>query len=212
MDDLIQTIYSHVIAGNQHGVEESVGAAISGGVSPSTILQDGLVDAMSEVGMRFEQGDFFIPDMVIAARAMKTGLAELKPHLGDGETSPLGTVVLGTVKGDLHDIGKNLVGMMMEGSGFRVIDAGTNVAPQAFADAVVEHQPRVLGLSALLTTTMMNMRATIQELVEAGLRDQVKIIVGGAPLSEDFAREIGADGFASDAGAAVRLSKMLLEE
>jgi 5-methyltetrahydrofolate--homocysteine methyltransferase len=210
MSDLIQRIYDDVVAGDQGGVEVGVIEALAEGLAARTILQEGLVDAMDEVGELFENGEYYIPDMVIAARAMKAGLAILKPQLVEGGVNPVGTIVLGTVKGDLHDIGKNLVGMMMEGAGFSVIDVGTDVSSEQFAEAIEEHQPQIVGFSALLTTTMMNMGTTIKDLEKAGLRERVKIIVGGAPLSQKFADEIGADGYARDAGQAVTLAKSLL--
>jgi 5-methyltetrahydrofolate--homocysteine methyltransferase len=210
MSDLIQNIYDDVVAGDQSGVEEGVRAALAEGTEAKTLLREGLVEAMDEVGSRFESGEYYIPDMVIAARAMKSGLEILKPELVESGVDPLGTIVLGTVKGDMHDIGKNLVGMMMEGSGFNVIDIGTDVSPERFTAAIQEHQPQIVGFSALLTTTMMNMGTTIDELANAGVRENVKIIVGGPPVSEAFAQEIGADGYAADASQAVTIAKSML--
>lgn len=211
MSDLIQTIFNDVVDGNQERVAHGITVALDEGIEPRILLQDGMVKAMDEVGSRFESGEFYIPDMVIAARSMKAGLEILKPKLVESGVDPIGTIVIGTVKGDLHDIGKNLVGMMMEGAGFNVVDIGTNVTSVCFADAIEEHQPQVVGFSALLTTTMLNMETTIRDLQDAGLRGGISIIVGGAPLSETFAKEIGADGYAADASQAVTLAKSLLK-
>jgi 5-methyltetrahydrofolate--homocysteine methyltransferase len=164
---------------------------------------------MAEVGARFERGEFYVPEMLVAARAMQAGLAVLKPHLAEGGVQMRGKVVIGTVKGDLHDIGKNLVAMMLEGAGFEVIDLGTDVAPEKFAAAVREHKPSLVGMSALLTTTMKAMQPTIEAIEDIGLRTQVKVLVGGAPITEDFAKSIGADGYAADASRAVAIAKSL---
>jgi 5-methyltetrahydrofolate--homocysteine methyltransferase len=161
------------------------------------------------VGHRFERGEYFVPEMLLSARAMKTGLALLKPRLKEGNVQAVGKVAIGTVKGDLHDIGKNLVCMMLQGAGFEIIDLGTNVTPEKFVDAVKKNGPGVVAMSALLTTTMPAMQLTIQALEKAGLRDRVKIVVGGAPLTDDFAREIGADGYAPDASRAVAIVQSL---
>ena len=180
------------------------------GVSGEVILKDALIAAMDEVGTRFEQGDFYAPEMLIAARAMQTGLAILKPLLVGGKAESAGKVAIGTVKGDLHDIGKNLVAMMLEGAGFEIIDLGVDVAPQIFVTAV-EEGAQVIGMSALLTTTMSNMGVTIEALKAAGLRDNVKVMVGGAPpVTQEFANQIGADGFASDASSATRMARQLV--
>jgi len=165
---------------------------------------------MAEVGRLFEEGEMFVPEMLIAARAMQAGMNILKPHLAEGEIVSAGKVIIGTVAGDLHDIGKNLVGMMMEGAGFEVVDLGTDVSADAFVSAVGEHGPDLIGMSALLTTTMPSMTATVEALTEAGLRDQVKVLIGGAPVTQAFADEIGADGFAPDASSATRAAKALL--
>ena len=165
---------------------------------------------MDEVGRRYEEGDFFVPEMLIAARAMQSGLHVLKPHLVQGDVGSAGKIVIGTVKGDLHDIGKNLVAMMLEGAGFEVIDLGTDVDPQRFVQSAKDGA-QVIGLSALLTTTMSNMAVTIDALKQAGVRDQVKVIVGGAPVTAEFAKQIGADGFAPDASTAARVVRQLLD-
>lgn len=206
----IQTIYDNVIEGQAPEVEAGVKAALGQGLAAEMILKDGLIAAMDEVGRRFEEGDFFVPEMLIAARAMQSGLQLLKPHLVDGGVEAAGRVAIGTVKGDLHDIGKNLVAMMLEGAGFEVLDLGTDVAPEKFVNAAKEGA-QVIGMSALLTTTMANMQNTIVALEQAGLRSQVKVIIGGAPVTEAFAEKIGADAFAPDASSATRKVRQLLE-
>jgi len=207
----MEEITQAVLKGNAAGAEAGVRAALQNGVRAEAILKDGLIAAMEEVGRRFEAGEYFVPEMLIAARAMKAGIAVLKPALVETGVKPLGKVMLGTVGGDLHDIGKNLVGLMMEGAGFEVIDVGADVAPHAFVEAVRKERPQVLGMSALLTTTMPNAEATIQALKEAGLRDAVKILVGGAPITQGYADEIGADGYAPDAPSAAQKAKSLLD-
>jgi 5-methyltetrahydrofolate--homocysteine methyltransferase len=165
---------------------------------------------MAEVGALFEEGEKFVPEMLISARAMAAAMTILRPLLVEAGVKNVGKVVLGTVHGDLHDIGKNLVGMMLEGAGFEVIDLGTDVPPQKFVDAVKQHQPDIVGMSALLTTTTKAMPTTLNALIEAGVRDQVKVIIGGAPITDDFAKKIGADGFAADAGSAARAARALM--
>ena len=206
----LKSIYDDVLDGNAPGVESGVQAAINGGAAPDTVLQEGLIAAMQEVGRLYEEGEFFVPEMLIAARAMQAGLAILKPHLAEGDIQSAGKVAIGTVKGDLHDIGKNLVAMMLEGAGFEIVDLGTDVGPMAFAEAVREGAD-VVGMSALLTTTMNNMKDVIEAIDDMGMRDKVKIVIGGAPVTDDFASEIGADAFAPDASSAVRKVKALLE-
>jgi 5-methyltetrahydrofolate--homocysteine methyltransferase len=179
-------------------------------MDPKTLLNEGMIAAMSEVGKLFEQGEYFVPEMLISARAMQTGLQLLKPHLLKADVKSAGKVALGTVKGDLHDIGKNLVAMMLEGAGFEIQDLGTDVAPEKFVDAVRNSEVKIIAMSALLTTTMPNMKTTVDALKAAGLRDQVKIMIGGAPVTEAYARQIGADGFAPDASRAVRVAQSLL--
>lgn len=207
---MLDIIYQNVIQGNAPETAQGVQRAIDAGLEPGEILNQGMIAAMAEVGRQFEAGDMFVPEMLIAARAMKEGLAILQPHLVDAGVEPVGKVVLGTVKGDLHDIGKNLVGMMLEGSGFEVIDLGVDVSPDEFVAAIQEHQPQLVGLSALLTTTMPGMQATIEALAEADVRGQVKVLVGGAPVTSQFAQEIGADAYAPDASAAATQAKALL--
>ena len=210
MDPKTQVIYDHIIDGKLDLIEADVQDALDAGIAPEVILNESMVSAMDEVGALFEAGEYFVPEMLIAAHTMQTGLALLKPLLIEGGVEPSGSIVIGTVQGDLHDIGKNLVAMMLEGGGFEVFDLGTDVSPDAFLEAIREHSPNLVGLSALLTTTMQKMRETISVIEESGLRDQVKIIVGGAPVTEAFATEIGAEGYASDASKAVSLAKDLV--
>jgi 5-methyltetrahydrofolate--homocysteine methyltransferase len=179
------------------------------GVKPFDIINQGLISGMNVVGDRFKKGDMYVPEVMMAAKAMHAGMNIVKPLLLEGESSTTGKVIVGTVSGDLHDIGKNLVGMMMESGGMEVVDLGTDVSPEQFAAAVREHKPNVVGLSALLTTTMLSMKDTIEVLKEEGLRDSVKVIVGGAPVTQDFADEIGADGWAPDAASAKDLAQKL---
>jgi 5-methyltetrahydrofolate--homocysteine methyltransferase len=204
LDDLKEK----VIAGNVAGTESLVRQALEEGTPAEAILKQGLIVAMSQVGKLFEEGECFVPDMLVAARAMKHALLLLRPALLAAKVQPLGTVVIGTVHGDLHDIGKNLVATMMEGAGFEVIDLGADVAPDAFVAAVVRHQPALVGLSALLTTTMPKMKATIEALGAAGVRGNVKVMIGGAPVTEEFAQEIGADIFAPDASSAAARARL----
>ena len=176
------------------------------------ILKNGLIQAMERIGVRFKSGEIYIPEVLIAARAMHAGLAVLKPILSQSSGSMTGKVIVGTVKGDLHDIGKNLVIMMLEGGGFEVIDLGIDVSADKFIEAIRQHQPQAVGMSALLTTTIKEMKSTIQEIEKAGLRKKVKIIIGGAPVTERFAKDIGADGYARDAASAVDMVKSLVSE
>ncbi len=205
----LKPIFENVIEGQAEEVEIGVKAALGAGVEAGVILNEALIAAMDEVGARFEDGDFFVPEMLIAARAMQAGLALLKPHLAATDQKAAGKIAIGTIKGDLHDIGKNLVAMMLEGAGFDIMDLGVDVEPQAFVDAVQEGA-NVIGMSALLTTTMNNMKATIDALNASGLRDQVKVMVGGAPVTEEFAASIGADAFAPDASSATRMARKLV--
>jgi 5-methyltetrahydrofolate--homocysteine methyltransferase len=210
MDTYLQPIYSGIIEGEMAVVGEHVHKALDVGLAPEAILQQGLVPAMNEVGQLFEKGEYFVPEMLLAARAMQTGLAILKPRLINSNHQAAGRVVLGTVQGDLHDIGKNLVGMMLEGAGFEIVDLGTDVNPDRFVEAVQANRPNLVAMSALLTTTMPSMRTTLEALQAAGLRDQVKVMIGGAPVTDTYAGEIGADGYAGDASRAVRLAQALV--
>lgn len=207
MDEQLQTIYAGVINGEQKTVTAAVQVALDAGIDPATILNQSMIAAMGEVGRLFEAGEYFVPEMLIAARAMKSGLELLRPALTAANVQAIGKIVIGTVQGDLHDIGKNLVAMMLEGAGFDVIDLGVDVPPEKFVDAVKQHKPHLVGLSALLTTTMPKMQMTIDALNEAGLRGDVKVMIGGAPVTEQYARKIGADIFSPDASAAARRAK-----
>jgi 5-methyltetrahydrofolate--homocysteine methyltransferase len=210
MDPIIQEIYTNVMEGQGEAVREQVQAALDAGISAPVILNEGMIAAMAEVGRLFEEGEYFVPEMLIAARAMQSGLSLLKPYLKDAEVKSAGRVAIGTVKGDLHDIGKNLVAMMLEGAGFEIVDLGTDVAPEKFAQAIREQGVQLIAMSALLTTTMPAMQTTIEAIKAAGLRDQVKIMIGGAPITPEYAAQIGADGFSPDASRAVTTAKALL--
>ncbi|HOE71078.1 MAG TPA: corrinoid protein [Brevefilum sp.] len=209
MDGELKELYTAILEGQRDEAKEYVEAALREGVPAGEVL-DVMVNAMGEVGELFEEGEYFVPEMLIAARAMKTGMEILKPELVDADIQPIGKIVAGTVKGDLHDIGKNLVCMMLESAGFQVVDLGTDVSPEAFIAAVLEHQPDFVAMSALLTTTMPNMETTITALNTAGLRGAVRVLIGGAPVTQGYADKIGADGYASDASRAVKLAKTLL--
>lgn len=208
--DLIQNIYREVVEGNQKAVKEAVQAALDANLAADVILSDGLIAAMGEVGSLFEQGEYFVPEMLVSAKSMQEGLNLLRPLLVAQGIEPIGKVVIGTVKGDLHDIGKNLVSMMLEGAGFEVVDLGTDTSPEKFIDAINQYQPQLIGMSAMLTTTMPNMRHVITALESAGMRQSVKVMIGGAPVTETFASQIGADGYAPDASRAVALAISLL--
>ena len=210
LDDRLDAIFDAVLDYEDETTERLVREELAHGTDLHVILNDSLIAAMDEVGDLFSEGVLFVPEMLMAARAMKAGLEVLRPLLTETDAKPIGKVVLGTVHRDLHDIGKNLVGMMLEGSGFEVVDLGTDVSSQAFVNAVREHEPQVIGMSALLTTTMPSMGATIEALEEAGLREGVKVMIGGAPITQDFADKVGADGFAPDASSATRQAKALV--
>ena len=209
MADILSDIASKLYDGSAQEVAEMVQEALDQGMAPGEVLQGGLIVGMDEVGRDFKAGDLFVPEVLIAARAMHAGMGVLRPLLAEGDAQSAGKYLISTVKGDLHDIGKNLVKMMIEGAGFETVDLGTDVGPEDFVAAVREHQPDLVGMSALLTTTMVQMRATVDALVEAGLRDSVKIMVGGAPVTAAFAEEIGADAFAPDAASAVDVARQL---
>lgn len=206
----LEAVYAAILSGNAKKTTATVEAALEAGIPADQILNEACIPAMDEVGRLFEMGEKFVPEMLIAARAMQTGVNLLKPHLQEGNVKSLGKVVVGTVAGDLHDIGKNLVAMMLEGAGFQVIDLGTDVSPQQFVEVVQEQKPDLVGMSALLTTTMSAISATLNALTEAGVRDQVKVIVGGAPVTQAYADSVGADAFAPDAGSAARVAKALV--
>jgi 5-methyltetrahydrofolate--homocysteine methyltransferase len=210
MSELLGKITESLIAGNVDGVAELTKEALDGGSEAQDILEKGLLSGMDVVGQRFKANEMFIPEVLRCAKAMSGAMEILRPLLIESGAAMVGSMLIGTVKGDLHDIGKNLVGMMFEGAGFEVINLGTDVEVQQFVDAVKEHKPSIIGLSALLTTTMPKMGETINALKEAGIRDQVKVMIGGAPVTVAFAEEIGADGYASNAASAVEKGKELL--
>ncbi len=210
MNQTLQEIFDGIVEGKAPVVQQKVKEALDAGLEPAVILNEGMIAAMREVGHRFEVGKYYVPEMLISARAMKMGLAILQPHLQEAKVQSAGKVVAGTVNGDLHDIGKNLVCMMLQGAGFEIKDLGTNVSPNKFVEAVQRDGANIIALSALLTTTMPAMRDTIAALEQAGVRKQVKVIVGGAPITEDYAKEIGADGYAPDASRAVSIAKSLI--
>ena len=206
---MLDAIYQAVIAGDLTGVAAEVQLALEAGHTPADILDQALLAAMAEIGRRFEYSECFVPEMLVAARALQQGLIVLKPHLVEARVAPAGVVVLGTVRGDLHDLGKNLVGLMLAGAGFEVVDLGVDVPPEAFVAAVQRHEPAFLGLSAMLTTTMPTMLRTVEALKEAGLRDRVTVMVGGAPVTQPFCDQIGADLYAPDAAIAASRVKQV---
>jgi len=206
----LREISSALIMGDRKKVKELIELALNEGISPEIILNEALIAGMNVVGEKFKNNEFYVPEVLVAARAMKTGMEILKPFLSKSSGVMRGRIVIGTVKGDLHDIGKNLVAMMLEGAGYEVIDLGIDVDPEKFLSAINTYNPNILGMSALLTTTMPYMKTTIEVLEKAKVRDKVKIIVGGAPVTEDFAKEIGADGYADDAASAVDLVNRLM--
>jgi 5-methyltetrahydrofolate--homocysteine methyltransferase len=210
MNEKLSELYNAILEGNVTEAKDGVQSALEADLEPGVILADGMIAAMKEVGRRFEEGDYFVPEMLIAARAMQAGMALLKPHLVQSNVKSAGSVAIGTVKGDLHDIGKNLVALMLEGAGFEVKDLGVDVPPEKFIEAISTGGVDILAFSALLTTTMPNMKTTVEAIREAGLRDKVKIIIGGAPVTEDYARQIGADGYSADASRAVSLAQALM--
>jgi 5-methyltetrahydrofolate--homocysteine methyltransferase len=207
LDDLRKS----VIDGELNGTQDLVHKALAENIPPEKILTDGLIAAMTEVGMMFENGEFYVPEMLISARAMKGGLAILRPQLAAANIQAIGKVVIGTVQGDLHDIGKNLVGMMLEGAGFEVIDLGVDVSPEKYVLAVKEQAPDLVGFSALLTTTMPRMKDILLAIRAAGLRDKIKVMIGGAPVTEQYAMDIGADIYAPDAASAAQRAKQLMQ-
>lgn len=211
MNEKLSALYHAILEGSVPGAKDEVQAALDAGHEPGSILTEGMIAAMKEVGRLFEEGEIFVPDMLIAARAMQAGLSLLKPHLVSSNAKSAGKVAIGTVKGDLHDIGKNLVALMLEGAGFEIIDLGVDVPPEKFVESITTSGANIVALSALLTTTMPSMKTTIDAVQQAGLRDKVKIIIGGAPVTQTYADQIGADGFSSDASRAVSLATTLLK-
>ncbi|MBC8504141.1 MAG: corrinoid protein [Chloroflexi bacterium] len=209
MNAILAEIYESVLNGQMEKTIASVKTAVDTGMDPETILKTGMISAISEVGRLYEDGEYFVPEMLIAARAMQAGLGLLRPLLVKSGVKPTGTIAIGTVKGDLHDIGKNLVAMMLEGAGFEVNDLGTDVSAEQFI-AAIQDGADIVGLSALLTTTMPAMKRTIQAIESAGLRGQVKIMIGGAPVTAEYGIEIGADGYAPDASQAATLALSLM--
>ncbi len=211
-DELLKQLYDFTLVGNAPEVLTLTNLGIEMGLGPEMLLYDALIPSLEEVGARFERGDFFVPEMLIAGRAMAGALEVLRPLLAETGAEPIGKIVMGTVKGDVHDIGKNLVNIMFEGAGFEVIDLGVQVSPEKFIDAIREHKPDIVGFSAFLTTTMPMFKANINALQKAGMRDQVIIMVGGAPVTQEYADVVGADGYASDASAAVVRAKELISQ
>jgi methylmalonyl-CoA mutase cobalamin-binding domain/chain len=210
-DEILQGLYDDTLVGNAPSVRELTERGLEDGLEPEKMLYDALIPSLEEVGARFERGDFFVPEMLIAARAMQGALDILRPLLAETGAKPIGTFVMGTVKGDVHDIGKNLVNIMLEGAGFTVFDLGVNVAPEKFVEQIQEHEPDIVGFSAFLTTTMPMFKANINAIEKAGLRDKVIVRVGGAPVTKEYADAVGADGYAADASTAVRLAKELIQ-
>ena len=210
MEEKIKEIYQAVLNGAMGDTSGKVQDAIDAGTTADTILKEGLIAPMSEIGQLFEAGEIYVPEMLISAKSMKFGLELLRPHLVAADVQPLGRVIIGTVQGDLHDIGKNLVAMMMEGAGFDVIDLGVDVKPEELIEAVNEHHPDIVALSALLTTTMGNMKTAITMMEEKGVLGNLKVMIGGAPVTQEYADEIGADGFSVDASQAATLAKKMV--
>ena len=210
-DEILQGLFDNTLVGNAPAVKELTEQGLAQDMGPETLLYDALIPSLEEVGARFERGDFFVPEMLIAGRAMAGAMERLRPLLAETGAKPIGTFVMGTVKGDVHDIGKNLVNIMLEGAGFTVHDLGVNVAPEKFVEQVQEHEPDIVGFSAFLTTTMPMFKANINALEKSGLRDKVIVMVGGAPVTQEYADVVGADGYAADASTAVRLAKELIE-
>lgn len=205
----LQQLYNAVLTGDAQTARSVTEQALSAGVEPLKLVQDYMVPAMGEVGRRFECNEYFVPELLLSARAMKAALELIRPLLAASGAQPAGRVVIGTVKGDLHDIGKNLVAAMLEGGGYEVIDLGVNVPPEKFVEVAQEKNANIVAMSALLTTTMPSMRTTIEAFKAAGIRDRVKIMIGGAPITQRYADEIGADGYAETAAGAVPLAKKL---
>ena len=209
-EEILKGLYDNTLIGNAPEVKDLTNKGLEENLEPESMLYDALIPSLEEVGARFERGDYFVPEMLIAARAMQGALDILRPLLALTGAKPIGTFVMGTVKGDVHDIGKNLVNIMLEGAGFTVYDLGVNVAPETFVQQIQEHAPDVVGFSAFLTTTMPMFKANINALEKAGIRDDVIVMVGGAPVTQEYADKVGADGYAPDASTAVRLAKDLI--
>jgi 5-methyltetrahydrofolate--homocysteine methyltransferase len=210
MDELFGALTQKVIAADCEGLNQMVRDALGKGISAKDILDKGLTPGMDTVGQRMKKGEMYIPEVLQSAQAMQGAISILQPHMSQKDSLGLGTVVIGTVQGDLHDIGKSLVALMLKGGGFNVVDLGTDIKPQQYVEAVKAHKPVIVGMSALLTTTMPRMKETIDSLKEAGLRGKVKVMAGGAPVSEKFVKDIGGDAYAPNAAAAVEMAKMLI--
>ena len=211
-EEILQQLYNDTLVGNAPSVKALVEQGLEDDLDPGAMLYDALIPSLEEVGARFERGDYFVPEMLIAARAMQGALDILRPLLAETGAQQVGTFLMGTVKGDVHDIGKNLCNIMLEGAGFTVIDLGVNVAPEVFVEKISEHQPDIVGFSAFLTTTMPMFKANINALEKAGIRDDVIVMVGGAPVTQEYADAVGADGYSADASSAVKKAKALIEE
>jgi methylmalonyl-CoA mutase cobalamin-binding domain/chain len=211
-EEILQALYDDTLVGKKPEVEENVNRGLEDGLEPERMLYDALIPSLEEVGARFERGDYFVPEMLIAAKAMQGALDILRPLLAETGVRQVGTFLMGTVKGDVHDIGKNLCNIMLEGAGFQVIDLGVNVAPEKFVEEIERVTPDIVGFSAFLTTTMPMFKANINALEKAGLRDQVIVMVGGAPVTQEYAEAVGADGYSADASSAVKKAKELLEQ
>ena len=211
-EEILQQLYDDTLVGKKPEVEANVNRGLEDGLEPERMLYDALIPSLEEVGARFERGDYFVPEMLIAAKAMQGALDILRPLLAETGVRQVGTFLMGTVKGDVHDIGKNLCNIMLEGAGFTVIDLGVNVAPEKFIEEIERSSPDIVGFSAFLTTTMPMFKANINALEKAGLRDQVIVMVGGAPVTQEYADAVGADGYSADASSAVKKAKQLLEE
>lgn len=209
-EEILDGLYENTLDGEDEPVRALTEEALELGMDPLVLLFDALIPALEEVGRLFEAGEYFVPEMLVSARAMQAAMDILKPLIAETGAKPIGRFVMGTVKGDIHDIGKNLCNIMLEGAGFEVVDLGVNVPPEKFIEAIKQHQPNAVGFSAFLTTTMPMFKTNIEAIKEAGLRDQVKILVGGAPVTQEYADKVGADGYAPDASATVRLTKQLL--
>jgi len=209
-EEIRQGLFEHTLNGHAPEVKALTEEALQLGMDPMDLLFKALIPSLEEVGRRFELGDFFVPEMLIAARAMQGALVILRPLIAETGAKPIGKYVIGTVKGDIHDIGKNLVVIMLEGAGFEVVDLGVNTAPEKFVDAVKEHEPHIVGFSAFLTTTMPMFKVNLDALSRAGLRDRVHVMVGGAPVTEEYAKKAGADSYAPDASIATRMAKQLI--
>jgi 5-methyltetrahydrofolate--homocysteine methyltransferase len=210
MELIVQQIYDSIVAGEAPVVVEKLEEALEAKIPLDKIVNEGMIAAMGEVGRLFERGEYFVPEMLVAARAMQRGMAYLKPYLATAGIQSIGKIVIGTVKGDLHDIGKNLVSVMLEGAGFAILDLGTDVPADRFVEVVKTEKPDILAMSALLTTTMPNFNGVLQALENSGVRQEVKVLIGGAPVTQAYAQQLGADGYAPDASRAVAAAKALV--